>query len=60
MTYVFDSSPLWTLFQNYYRRRFPSLWQRFDDLVVNGDIVSTREVLREAEDGPIESLIPAD
>ena len=56
MTYVFDSSPLWTLFQNYYRRRFPSLWQRFDDLVVNGDIVSTREVLREVEDGPIESL----
>ena len=56
MTYVFDNSPLSTLFRNYYRRRFPSLWQRFDDLVVNGDIVSTREVHREIEDGPIEKL----
>lgn len=56
MTYVFDNSPLSTLFRNYYRDRFPSLWQRFDDLAINGDIVSTREVLREIEDGPIESL----
>lgn len=56
MIYVFDNSPLSTLFKNYYRRRFPSLWQRFDDLVDNGDIISTREVLREIEDGPIESL----
>ena len=56
MTYVFDNSPLSTLFRNYYRRRFPSLWQRFDDLVVNEDIVSTREVLREIEDGAVESL----
>jgi hypothetical protein len=56
MTYVFDSSPLSALFRNYYRRRFPSLWQRFDALVVNGDIVSTREVLREIEDGPLDSL----
>lgn len=56
MTYVFDNSPLSALFRNYYRRRFPSLWRRFDDLVVDGDIVSTREVLREIEDGPDESL----
>ena len=56
MTYVFDNSPLSTLFRNYYRDRFPSLWQRFDDLAINGDIVSTREVLREIEDRPIESL----
>ena len=56
MTYVFDTSPLSTLFKNYYRRRFPTLWQHFDELVDNGDIVSTREVLREIEDGPVESL----
>ncbi len=56
MTYVFDNSPLSTLFKNYYRRRFPTLWQHFDELVDNGDIVSTREVLREIEDGAVESL----
>ena len=56
MAYVFDNSPLSTLFRNYYRRRFPSLWQRFDDLAANGDIVSTREVHREIEDGAVESL----
>ena len=56
MTYVFDNSPLSTLFRNYYRGRFPSLWQRFDELVVSGDIVSTREVLREIEDGAVDSL----
>ncbi len=56
MAYVFDNSPLSTLFKNYYRRRFPSLWQRFDDLAANGDIVSTCEVHREIEDGAVESL----
>ena len=56
MTYVFDNSPLSTLFRNFYRRRFPTLWQHFDELVDDGDIVSTREVLREIEDGPVESL----
>ena len=56
MTYVFDNSPLSTLFRNYYRRRFPTLWQHFDELVDNGDIVSTREALREIEDGAVESL----
>jgi hypothetical protein len=54
--YVFDTSPLSTLFKNYYRKRFPSLWANFDGLVEDGYIVSTREVLREIEDGPVESL----
>ena len=40
MSYVFDTSPLSALFKNFYRRRFPSLWARFDDLVANGHIVS--------------------
>jgi hypothetical protein len=56
MIYVFDNSPLSTLFRNFYRRRFPTLWQQFDDLVDSGQIVSTREVAREIEDGAVESL----
>jgi len=56
VSYVFDTSPLSALFKNFYRNRFPSLWERFDDLVANGHIVSTREVLREIEDGATESL----
>lgn len=56
MSYVFDNSPLSTLFKNFYRNRFPSLWVLFDDLVATGRIVSTREVLREIEDGPTKSL----
>lgn len=56
MSYVFDNSPLSALFKNFYRNRFPTLWVRFDYLVQNGQMVSTREVLREIEDGSIESL----
>lgn len=57
MSYVFDNSPLSVLFKNYYRRRFPSLWERFDLIVVEGRLTSTREVLREIEDSSIESLL---
>lgn len=48
--YVFDNSPFSVLFKNYYRKRFPTLWKNFDQLVSSGDIVSTKEVLREIED----------
>lgn len=48
--YVFDNSPFSTLFRNFYRKRFPSLWARFDEMVEDGRIISTREVLRELED----------
>lgn len=54
--YVFDTSPLITLFNNYYRARFPSLWSQFDALVASGSIVSTREVWREIEDGSVDTL----
>lgn len=57
MSYVFDNSPLSALFRNYYRKTFPTLWGHFDDLVAQDRLVSTREVFREIEDGPIESLI---
>ncbi|MDY0870368.1 PIN domain-containing protein [Dongia rigui] len=53
--YVFDTSPFSTLFKNYYRSRFPSLWKLFDEMVIDGRIVSTREVGREIADGPIEA-----
>jgi hypothetical protein len=56
MTYAFDNSPLSALFRNFYRARFPTLWQRFDALANGGRILSTREVLREIEDSSIESL----
>ncbi|PZU08635.1 PIN domain-containing protein [Sphingomonas sp.] len=54
--YVFDTSPLSTLFKNYYPSRFPTLWERFDALVADSSIVSTREVMRECLDGPVEAL----
>jgi hypothetical protein len=57
VSYVFDNSPLSALFRNYYRRTFPTLWERFDQLVADNRLVSTREVFREIEDGPIESLL---
>ncbi len=50
-TYVFDTSPLSVLFKNFYRSRFPTLWAQFDALVEEGRILSTREALREIEDG---------
>jgi hypothetical protein len=54
--YVFDTSPLSTLFKNYYRRRFPSLWKNFDALVAAGGLVSSREAYREILDGPSAEL----
>ena len=47
--YVFDTSPLSSLFKNFYRSRFPTLWARFDVLIAEGRITSSREVQRELE-----------
>lgn len=49
MRYAFDTSPFTTLFKNYYRGVFKSLWIGFDELVAEGRIISTREVKRELE-----------
>ncbi|NJL71635.1 MAG: DUF4411 family protein [Candidatus Competibacteraceae bacterium] len=49
MIYVFDSSPLINLFRHYYRNRFPTLWQQFDEMVKDGQITSTREVSKELD-----------
>lgn len=56
MIYVFDNSPLSALFRNYYKNRFPSLWEQFDDVIEQGRVTSTREVLREIEDSAISTL----
>ena len=47
--YVFDTSPFSSLFRNYYRRRFPTLWQNFDALIAEEAVTSTREVRRELD-----------
>ena len=57
MTYVFDTSPLSTLFKNYYPTTFKTLWTNFDLLVQLGLVVSTREVLRELRDGPVPEAV---
>ena len=49
MIYIFDSDVLITLFRNFYRNRFPSLWQKFDAYVIDGRIISVREVMNEIE-----------
>lgn len=51
MIYVIDTSVISALHRNYYRKRFPSLWKRFDAMVAEGQFTSTREAHRELEDG---------
>ena len=50
MTYVFDTTPFVTLFRNFYKSRFPTLWGLFDARIESGEITSTREVFRELEE----------
>jgi len=47
MMYVFDTNSLSVLFDNFYLDRFPSLWEKFDELLLGGGIVSVREVYNE-------------
>lgn len=47
MIYVFDSDALIDLFKHFYLHRFPSLWERFDQLVKDEIIISVREVYNE-------------
>ena len=46
MPFVFDTNSIRVL-SNYYPQRFPSFWRRFDQLVTDEEVISTREVLRE-------------
>lgn len=50
MIYVFDTSAFASLFKNYYRKRFPTLWKNFDSMIDEGRIISTREVRREIKE----------
>lgn len=47
MIYVFDTSSLIDLFQHYYPNRFPSLWEKFNELILNQAVMSVREVKNE-------------
>ena len=49
MKYVFDTGVFIDIFRHYYRDRFPSFWEQFDNAVEDGRILSTREVFRELE-----------
>lgn len=51
MIYVIDTSVISALHRNYYRGRFPTLWQRFDAMVAANSFISAREAFRELEDG---------
>lgn len=57
MTYVFDTSAFSPMFRNFYPSVFRSLWENFDELVESGQILSTREVYREAVDSNLPLLI---
>lgn len=46
--YVFDSSSFIVL-SHYFPARFPSFWDAFNQLVVAGNLISVREVMREIE-----------
>ena len=48
--HVFDTSPFSVLFRNYYRKIFPSLWKKFDDLVKRESVNATHEVFLELMD----------
>jgi predicted nucleic acid-binding protein len=47
--YVFDTGVFINLFRYYYRKRFPTLWEKFDLLVNESRIFSVREVFKEFE-----------
>ena len=47
MKYVIDTSSFQQLFSCYKRARFPSLWNKFDELVESGAVISIQHVLRE-------------
>lgn len=48
MIYMFDTNSL-SVLKNFYPANFPSFWQKWDELVGNGVIVSVREVKRELD-----------
>jgi hypothetical protein len=49
--YVLDTNVISSLHKNYYRKRFVSLWEQFDQLVADCKVTSTREAYHELHDG---------
>jgi hypothetical protein len=47
MTYIFDSNTMIKIFNHYYRNQFPSFWEKFDEYVNDGRIISVRAVKTE-------------
>ena len=47
MKYIFDNNTLSGIFRHYYRDSFSSFWTLFDKMVIEGNIVSVREVHNE-------------
>ena len=48
MAYVFDTN-CFIVIGHYYPEQFPSFWERFNQAVENGKIISVREVRRELD-----------
>lgn len=44
MIYLFDCNSLSNILNHYYQDRFPSFWDKFDEMVEAGKIISVREV----------------
>ena len=49
MIYVFDNSSLSQIFKSFYPSIFPSFWIKFEELIANKILLSTREVRLELE-----------
>jgi len=49
MIYIFDTNCFIVLFNHFYLGRFPSLWEKFDELIVEKKIISVREVYNEID-----------
>jgi len=47
MKYIFDNNTLSGIFRHYYRDSFSSFWTLFDKMVLEGNILSVREVHNE-------------
>lgn len=50
MKYIIDTNSLTAIFRHYYFERFPSFWEKFNELINNNSIVSVREARREIEE----------
>ena len=47
--YILDSNTISEIFRSYYKDQFPSFWERFDELIRTGRVVSVRAVRSELE-----------